>query len=63
MTPRIALFTGSRRILVPDASVGVKWYVPETHSVERARLLDPPIRLRVPFSSLLHGMSQRLAGS
>ena len=33
---------------MPDASVGVKWYVPETHSVEAARLLDPRFELHAP---------------
>ena len=37
-----------RRILVPDASVGVKWYVPETHSDEATRLLDPRFELHAP---------------
>jgi predicted nucleic acid-binding protein len=37
-----------RRILIPDASVGVKWYVPEPNSIEAVRLLDPPFELHVP---------------
>jgi predicted nucleic acid-binding protein len=38
----------SRRVVVPDASVGVKWYVPEADSAEAARLLDPQFELHVP---------------
>ena len=35
-------------ILIPDASVGVKWYVPETDSEAASRLLDPRFTLHVP---------------
>lgn len=40
--------SSTRRIVVPDACVGVKWYVPEVDSSEAARLLDPQIELHVP---------------
>jgi predicted nucleic acid-binding protein len=33
---------------VIDASVAVKWYVPESHSVEAERLLDPQYELCAP---------------
>jgi predicted nucleic acid-binding protein len=33
---------------VVDASVVVKWFVPEVHSIEAARLLDPEIVILVP---------------
>jgi predicted nucleic acid-binding protein len=36
------------RILIPDACVGVKWYVPEPDSQAAARLLDPQFSLHVP---------------
>jgi predicted nucleic acid-binding protein len=38
----------SRPILVPDASVGVKWFVPEPNADEAARLLDARFALHVP---------------
>ena len=38
----------AQRIVVPDASVGVKWYVPELESTEAARLLDSRFELHVP---------------
>lgn len=38
----------SPRVLVVDASVGVKWYVPEAHATEARRLLDARFRLHVP---------------
>jgi predicted nucleic acid-binding protein len=38
----------ARRILIPDASVGVKWCVPEPDSVAAARLRDPKYDLQVP---------------
>jgi predicted nucleic acid-binding protein len=38
----------ARRILIPDASVGVKWCVPEPDSVAAARLRDPEYDLQVP---------------
>lgn len=34
--------------LIIDASVGVKWFVPESYSVEASRLLAPDIRRHVP---------------
>jgi predicted nucleic acid-binding protein len=36
------------RILVPDASVGIKWYVPEPDAEAAARLFDPRFALHVP---------------
>lgn len=36
------------RIFIPDACVGVKWYVPESDSQAAARLLDPQFALHVP---------------
>ncbi len=36
------------RILIPDASVGVKWYVEEDHSEAAERLLDPRFERHVP---------------
>jgi predicted nucleic acid-binding protein len=36
------------QILIPDASVGVKWYVPETDSEAATRLLDLGFALHVP---------------
>jgi predicted nucleic acid-binding protein len=33
---------------VVDASVAVKWYVPEVHSVEAERVLDPANELHAP---------------
>jgi predicted nucleic acid-binding protein len=36
------------QILIPDACVGVKWYVPESDSQAAARLLDPRFALHVP---------------
>jgi predicted nucleic acid-binding protein len=38
----------ARQILVPDACVGVKWYLPEPDSGAAARLLDPRFELHVP---------------
>ncbi len=36
------------QVLIPDACVGVKWYVPEPDSQAAARLLDPRFDLHVP---------------
>ena len=36
-----------KRFIV-DASVAIKWYVPEIHSEAAARLLDPEIHLSAP---------------
>jgi predicted nucleic acid-binding protein len=36
------------RILVPDAGVGVQWFVLEDHSHDAKRLLDPRFHLHVP---------------
>jgi predicted nucleic acid-binding protein len=38
----------ARRILVPDACVGVKWYVPERDSEAAARLFDLRFELHAP---------------
>jgi predicted nucleic acid-binding protein len=35
-------------ILVPDACVGVKWFVPEVGSADARRLLDPSFALHIP---------------
>ena len=40
--------SATRQILIPDACVGVKWYIPELESSEAARLLDPQFELHVP---------------
>jgi predicted nucleic acid-binding protein len=37
-----------RQILIPDASVGVKWYVSEPDSDSAARLLAPEFELHIP---------------
>jgi len=37
-----------RRILIPDASVGVKWCVPEPDSASAVRLRDPRYDLQIP---------------
>src|SRR5436309_5815640 len=34
--------------LVVDASVGIKWFVPEVHSSEAARLRNPTYELHLP---------------
>lgn len=44
-TPRPPL---GPQILIPDAGVAVKWYVPEPDSGSAARLLDPRFSLHVP---------------
>jgi predicted nucleic acid-binding protein len=36
------------RSLVVDASVAIKWFVPEVHSIAAARLLDPDFILSAP---------------
>jgi predicted nucleic acid-binding protein len=36
------------RVLIPDACVGVKWYVPESDSAAASRLLDLRFALHVP---------------
>jgi predicted nucleic acid-binding protein len=48
------LVPGSSTIIdvVVDASVAVKWFVPENHSVEATRLLDVGFRRHIPV--LLH---------
>ena len=47
-TPEGAILPLAGRILVPDAGVGVKWYVLEGHSHDAKRLLDPRFELHVP---------------
>jgi predicted nucleic acid-binding protein len=37
-----------RQILVPDAGVGVKWFVPEPDAADAARLLDARFELHTP---------------
>ncbi len=37
-----------RQILVPDAGMGVKWFVPEPNAEDAARLLDARIELHTP---------------
>ena len=37
-----------RQILVPDAGVGVKWFVPEPDAADAARLLDSRFELHTP---------------
>ncbi len=43
-----SVLPSAARILVPDAGVGVKWYVLEPHSHDATRLLDPRFELHVP---------------
>lgn len=38
----------TRRILVPDAGLGVKWFVPEPDADKAARLLDARFELHTP---------------
>ncbi|MBV8076333.1 MAG: type II toxin-antitoxin system VapC family toxin [Planctomycetaceae bacterium] len=38
------------QILVPDACMGVKWFVPETDAADARRLLAPRFSLHVPTS-------------
>ena len=49
------------RILIPDAGVGVKWFVPEPNSIEAARLLNPRFELHIPsdFFTKAAGVLQR----
>ena len=54
----------TRRILIPDAGVGVKWYVREDHSQDAKRLLDPRFELRVPsffFTEVLSVLQRKVA--
>ena len=48
-------------ILVPDACVGVKWFVPEVGSAEARRWLDPRFALHIPtyFFTESAGVFQR----
>ena len=46
--PGLSTSSATRQILIPDACVGVKWYVPEPESSEAARLLDPQVELHIP---------------
>jgi predicted nucleic acid-binding protein len=45
------LAPGSSAIIdvVVDASIAVKWFVPERHSTEAIRLLDPGFRRHIPL--------------
>jgi predicted nucleic acid-binding protein len=47
-TPEAATPPSPRRILVPDAGVGVQWYVREDHSHDAKHLLDPRFDRHVP---------------
>jgi predicted nucleic acid-binding protein len=47
-TPEASAPPSTRRILVPDAGVGVMWHVQEEASDGAARLLDPRFELHVP---------------
>ena len=47
-SPAGAAPSAGPRVLIPDACVGVKWYVPEPDSRAAARLLDPRFALHVP---------------
>jgi predicted nucleic acid-binding protein len=46
--PTSATSSAGRQILIPDACVGVKWYISEPESTEAARLLDPQFDLHIP---------------
>ena len=47
-TPEASAPPSTRRILVPDAGVGVMWHVEEDASDDAERLLDPRFVLHVP---------------
>jgi predicted nucleic acid-binding protein len=47
-TPEQSITPSTRRILVPDAGVGVMWVVEEGASDDAERLLDPRFDLHVP---------------
>ena len=46
--PRRSTASMVRPILIPDASVGIKWYVPEPESDAAVRLLDLRFELHIP---------------
>lgn len=46
--PEAAALSVPASIYIPDACVGVKWYLLEAHSAEARRLLDPRFELHVP---------------
>jgi predicted nucleic acid-binding protein len=46
--PGSSTLSPTRQILIPDACVGVKWYVSEPESSKAARLLDPRFDLHIP---------------
>jgi predicted nucleic acid-binding protein len=46
--PGRSISASTGRILIPDAGVGVKWFVLEDHSHDANRLLDPQFDLHVP---------------
>ncbi len=46
--PGFSISPTTRQILIPDACVGVKWYVSEPESSEAARLLDSHFELHIP---------------
>ena len=53
-----------RQILVPDAGVGVKWFVPETGADAAARLLDGRFELHAPsyfFTEAASALQRKVA--
>ncbi len=63
-TPDGSILPLARRILIPDASVGVKWYVPEPYSDEADRVLDRRFQLRVPsffFTEVVSALQRKVA--
>ena len=53
-----------RQILVPDAGVGVKWFVPETDADDAARLLDGRFELHTPsyfFTEAASALQRKVA--
>jgi predicted nucleic acid-binding protein len=54
----------SRQILVPDAGVGVKWFVPEPDADDAARLLDSRFELHIPsyfFTETASALQRKVA--
>ncbi len=52
------------RILIPDAGVGVKWFVLEDHSHDAKRVLDPRFNLHVPsyfFTEAASALQRKVA--
>jgi predicted nucleic acid-binding protein len=53
-----------RQILVPDAGVGVKWFVPEPDTDQAARLLDAQFELHTPayfFTEAASALQRKVA--